>query len=78
MKTRKICISVDDRLYMAFQERYSHSLRQAVEELMRRSIRDDSFLWNFIHGCLFVDDLRTVVLPKNPNSVGDLQTVILS
>ena len=62
MKTRKICISVDDRLYMAFQERYRHSIRQAVEELMRRSIRDDSFLWNFIHGCLFVDDLRTVIL----------------
>lgn len=60
MKIRKICISVDDRLYMAFQERYPHSLRQAVEEIMRRSIRDDSFLWNFIHGCLFVDDLRAV------------------
>lgn len=65
MKNRKICISVDDRLYMAFQERFPHSIRQAVEELMRRSIRDDSFLWNFIHGCLFVDDLRTVVLDKN-------------
>lgn len=62
MKNRKICISVDDRLYTAFQERYPHSIRQSVEELMRRSIRDDSFLWNFIHGCLFVDDLRTVHL----------------
>lgn len=65
MKSRKICISVDDLLYTAFQERYPHSLRQAVEELMRRSIRDDTFLWNFIHGCLFVDDLRTVVLDEN-------------
>ena len=63
MKTRKICIRVDDRLYMAFQERYPRSLRQAVEELMRRSIRDGSFLWSFIHGCLFVDDLRTVAPP---------------
>lgn len=63
MKTRKICISVDDVLYTAFQERYPRSMRQAVEELMRRSVRDDSFLWNFIHGCLFVDDLRTAVLP---------------
>ena len=75
MKTRKICISVDDRLYMAFQERYPHSMRQAVEELMRRSIRDDSFLWNFIHGCLFVDDLRTVV---SLGSSDDLRTTILS
>lgn len=55
MKNKKICISVDELLYTAFQERYPHSLRQAVEELMRRSIRDDSFLWNFIHGCLFKD-----------------------
>lgn len=58
MKIRKICLSVDDRLYTSFQELYPHSMRQAVEELMRRSIRDDSFLWNFIHGCLFVDDLN--------------------
>lgn len=65
MKNRKICISVDDLLYSAFQNRYPHSLRQAVEELMRRSVRDDNFLWNFIHGCLFVDDLRTVVLDKD-------------
>ena len=61
MKTKKICISVDDLLYTSFQERYPHSIRQAVEELMRRSIRDDSFLWNFIHGCLSFDDLRTVI-----------------
>lgn len=65
MKSRKICISVDDRLYTAFQELYPHSMRQAVEELMRRSIRDDSFLWNFIHGCLFVDDLRSVEVINN-------------
>ena len=64
MKTRKICISVDDKLYMSFQDRYPHSMRQAVEELMRRSIRDDDFLWNFIHGCLFVDDLRCVEVIK--------------
>lgn len=43
MKTRKICISVDQRLYTVFQELYPHSMRQAIEELMRRSIRDDSF-----------------------------------
>ena len=75
MKTRKICITVDDRLYMSFQERYPHSLRQGVEELMKRSIRDDSFLWNFIHGCLFVDDLRTVVPLVSSD---DLRTVISS
>lgn len=55
MKNKKICISVDELLYTAFQERYPHSLRQAVEELMRRSVRDDSFLWNFIHGFLSKD-----------------------
>lgn len=68
MKTRKICISVDDLLYTSFQARYPHSMRQAVEELMRRSIRNDSFLWNFIHGCLFVDDLRTVSTPGGFNN----------
>lgn len=61
MKVKKICISVDEKLYTAFQQRYPHSLRQASEELMRRSIRDDNFLWNFVHGCLFVDDLRTII-----------------
>lgn len=60
MKSRKICISVDDKLYTVFQERYPHSIRQAVEELMRRSVRSDDFLWNFIHGCLFSDDVKTV------------------
>lgn len=55
MNVKKICISVDDRLYAAFQMLYPHSLRQAVEELMRRSVRDDNFLWNFIHGCLPTD-----------------------
>ena len=64
MKVRKICISVDDRLYTSFQKLYPHSMRQATEELMRRSIRDDSFLWNFIHGCLFVDDLRLISMEK--------------
>lgn len=63
IKTSKICLSVDSKLYFAFKERFPHTLRQGVEELMRRSIRDDNFLWNFIHGCLFSDDLRTVVLP---------------
>lgn len=77
MKTRKICISVDDRLYMVFHDRYPHSMRQAVEELMRRSVRDDSFLWNFIHGCLFVDDLRTIA-PSGSSNVDDFRTVILS
>ena len=61
MKTKKICITVDNKLYEAFRERYPHSLRQGTEELMRRSIRDDNFLWNFIHGCLFADDLRTII-----------------
>ena len=65
MKSKKICLSVDEKLYSAFRTLYPHSLRQAVEELMRRSVRDDSFLWNFINGCLFVDDLRTVVLDKD-------------
>lgn len=55
MKNKKICISVDELLYTTFQRHYPHSLRQAVEELMRRSVRDDSFLWNFIHGCSFKD-----------------------
>lgn len=63
MESRKISLSVDDKLYTAFQERYPHSLRQGVEELMRRSVRSDDFLWNFIHGFLFIDDSRTVVLP---------------
>ena len=69
MKTKKICISVDEKLYAAFQERYPYSMRQAVEELMRRAIGDDSFLWNFIHGCLFVDDLRTVIPPDNMRTI---------
>lgn len=53
MKSRKICISVDDRLYTAFQELYPHSMRQAVEALMRKSINDDTFLWNFINAPCF-------------------------
>jgi len=61
MKTRKICISVDSKLYESFQELYPHSLRQSVEELMRRSIRDDNFLWNFIHGCFFIDNTKAVI-----------------
>lgn len=64
MKTRKICISVDDRLYTAFQKLYPHSVRKGVEELMRRSIRDDTFLWNFINGCSFAYDLKTFSVPE--------------
>ena len=64
MISKKICISIDTRLYESFRDRYPHSLRQAVEELMRRSIRDDDFLWNFVHGCLSIDDLRTVEATK--------------
>lgn len=64
MKVRKICISVDDQLYTSFQKRYPHSMRQAAEEVMRRSIQDDSFLWNFIHGFLFFDDLSSVEVVK--------------
>lgn len=49
MKTKKICISVDDKLYTSFQLFYPHSLRQAVEALMRKSLHDDTFLWSFIN-----------------------------
>lgn len=61
MKTKKICISVDEKLYESFQQLYPHSLRQGVEELIRRSIRDDNFLWNFIHGSFIADDFRTFI-----------------
>lgn len=62
MKNKKICISVDEKLYKAFQEHYPHSMRQAIEELMRRSVRNENFLWNFIHGCsFFSDDFREVI-----------------
>ena len=70
MQNKKICISVDEKLYTAFQERYPHSIRQGVEELMRRSIGDDSFLWSFIHG------LRTVI--PSGSSANDMRTVISS
>lgn len=49
MKTKKICISVDDKLYTSFRLAYPHSLRQAVEALMRKSLYDDTFLWSFIN-----------------------------
>lgn len=60
MESIKICISVDSKLYFAFKEKYPRTLRQAVEVLMRRSICDDSFLWNFIYG-----DLSTISVFKD-------------
>ena len=63
MMTKKICLTVDERLYKRFQNLYPRSLRQAIEEVMARSIKDDDFLWNFLHHSLFVDDLRTVKIP---------------
>lgn len=49
MRSVKICISVDDKLYTTFKQLYPHSLRQSVEALMRKAINDDTFLWNFIN-----------------------------
>ena len=49
MNKIKVCLTLDGRLYKAFQDLYPHSLRQAVESLLRKAIYNDDFLWTFIN-----------------------------
>ena len=60
MNCIKISVTVDERLYRAFQKLYPHTLRQAIESLLRKAIYNDDFLWNFINE----PDVQ-VRIPKN-------------
>lgn len=46
---QQICVTVNSQLYRDFKRMYPNTLRQAVNVLLSKSVKDSSFLFNFIY-----------------------------
>lgn len=46
---QQICLTVNAQLYNDFKRMYPNTLRQAVNVLLSKSVKDSSFLFNFLY-----------------------------
>lgn len=46
---QQICLTVNSQLYCDFKRMYPNTLRQAVNVLLSKSVKDPSFLFNFLY-----------------------------
>lgn len=46
---KQICLTVNSQLYDDFKRMYPNTLRQAVNVLLCKSVKDPSFLFSFLY-----------------------------